>query len=158
MEINVKPRVRTLKLKNVCYVQRKGAYSESAKDAWQTVCDFIGRKRLWGWRTEFIGISYDDPTVTEASELRYDACVTVRKQTEPEEGIGFKTIPGGKYAIFRYKGPYDNLNDVYAGIYKNWLPQSGYELRDAHGFEKYMNHPEKTKPENLLTEIYVPVL
>ncbi|MFH0893192.1 MAG: AraC family transcriptional regulator [Bacteroidota bacterium] len=158
MEINVKPKIRTLKPKKVCYVQMTGDYNNSASEAWKVLCDYISRKKLWGWRTEFIGISHDDPTIMEASELRYDACITIRKEAEAENEINYKTLDGGLFAIFRYKGPYENFNQVYQGIYKNWLPQSGYELRDSPGFEKYLNHPDKTKPENLLTEIYVPLV
>ncbi|NOY94898.1 MAG: GyrI-like domain-containing protein [Chlorobi bacterium] len=37
------------------------------------------------------------------------------------------------------------------------MPESGIELRDAPCFEKYLNLPEKTRPEKLLTEIYMPI-
>jgi AraC family transcriptional regulator len=49
-----------------------------------------------------------------------------------------------------------------AGIYNRsilgkWLADSGMELRDTSCFEKYLNSPEKTRPEKLRTEIYIPV-
>jgi AraC family transcriptional regulator len=38
-----------------------------------------------------------------------------------------------------------------------WLPQSGRELRDAPCFEEYLNSPQNTRPEELLTVIHAPV-
>ncbi|MBI4646572.1 MAG: GyrI-like domain-containing protein [Bacteroidia bacterium] len=42
-------------------------------------------------------------------------------------------------------------------MYKSWLPKSGYELLDAPSFEKYLNNPNRTKPEKLKTQIYLPL-
>ena len=42
-------------------------------------------------------------------------------------------------------------------IWQNWLPESGYELRDVAVMEVYLNHPGKTKPDNLKTDIYLGV-
>lgn len=97
---------------------------------------------------ESIGISYDNPEITESEKCRYDACVSIKKEVAPEGEIGVQEIPGGKYEIFRYQGPYSNLGHVYNYIYRNWLPASNYKLRDAPSFDKYLNNPEKTSPKN----------
>lgn len=34
---------------------------------------------------------------------------------------------------------------------------SGYKISDARGYEVYLNNPGNTSPEELLTEICVPV-
>ena len=68
-----------------------------------------------------------------------------------------KEIPRGKYLVFRYKGPYSNLGAVYDTIYGHWIPESGYKISDARGYEVYLNNPGNTPPEELLTEICVPV-
>ena len=67
-------------------------------------------------------------------------------------------ISGGKYAVFSHKGPYTNLSDTYNAIFMEWLPDSGNELRNLPSFEIYLNRdPRRTKPENLKTEIYIPI-
>lgn len=66
-------------------------------------------------------------------------------------------LKGGKFAMFLYRGAYDNLDAVYNTIYSELLPESSLRLRNEHGFEKYLNHPGSTKPEKLKTEIYIPV-
>jgi AraC family transcriptional regulator len=38
-----------------------------------------------------------------------------------------------------------------------WLPRSGRELRSAPGFEVYFNDPNSTAPEDLVTDIHLPL-
>ncbi len=157
MELHLKPQIKTIKDKKVVYVQAIGKYDDSAGKAWDQLCEFMKQEKLFGFGLETIGIGHDDPSVTESDKLRYDACMTVKKDVKPKANVGVKIIEGGKYAIFKYKGPYTNLEQVYNYIFKNWLPCSNYELDDKPSFEKYLNNPEKHKPENYKTHIYVPL-
>lgn len=157
-KIMKKPKIKEIKSQKVIYVQCKGEYSESAKVAWDTLCNFMKKKKLWGFGTKFIGISYDDPTITETSKLRYEACITIKKVITPEGEIGIKEISGGKYAIFRHTGPYEKFSETYNYIFSNWLTNTKNELRNVPCFELYLNSPDKTKTENLKTDIYIPIL
>lgn len=157
-KMDLKPKIREIASMYVIYVNSIGAYEKKGTEqAWKKVCKFAEEKGLFGRSTEFIGISHDDPKVTEAEKLRYDACVVVEKKVEPQGEVGLKTIEGGKYAVFMHKGAYENFQNTYNFIYGSWLPESGMELRELPGFEKYLNSPDKTKPENLKTEIYIPI-
>jgi AraC family transcriptional regulator len=65
---------------------------------------------------------------------------------------------GGSYAKFLHKGAYENFKDTYAYIFNEWLLESHYKLQDKLCFEIYLNRdPRKTKPENLKTEVYIPI-
>ena len=154
---SLQPKFKEVKPKTVIYTRTLGNYNHSAGKAWNTVCEFAGKKKLFGFGTEFIGISHDDPKVTDAEKLRYDACIVVKKEVLPEGEIGIQEISGGKYAVFTHKGPYEKLENSYDYIFGKWLYESESELRNVPCFEKYLNEPEKIKPEKLLTEIYVPV-
>jgi AraC family transcriptional regulator len=157
-ESGLKPEFKTLKPAKVIFVQAIGDYNAiGTSKAWEKVCAFAEKNKLFGWKTEFIGISHDDPEITETEKLRYDACITVTKDVKPEGEIGIQEIEGGKYAVFIHKGPYAKLHDTYSKIFAQWLPVSNIELRNSPCFEKYLNEPEKTKPEKLKTEIYLPV-
>ncbi len=87
----------------------------------------------------------------------YDACITVRKGAKPEGDIGVKTIEGGKYAIFRHKGNYEKFNDSYNYIFGSLMTENNAERDDKPCFELSLNSPDKTKPEKLLTGIYIPL-
>jgi len=157
--MNIKPKIKKINAKKVIFYLSIGPYEgEGTAKAWEKVCDFASKKKLWGFGTEMIGISYDDPEITESEKLRYEACITVSKEVKAEGEIGFKMIDGGNYAIFRHRGAYENLSNTYNYIYKQWLPESGHELRDLPCFEAYLNDPAKTKPENLKTDIYIPLV
>lgn len=154
---NLQPKIKTIKTKKVVYARALGNYNQSAEKAWKTVCEFAETKKLFGFKTEFIGISHDDPKVTDSGKLRYDACVAISKDVKPEGEIGVQEVPGGKFAVFTHKGSYEKFESSYDYIFGKWLPESGNELRNVRSFEKYLNTPQDTKPEKLRTEIYVPI-
>jgi len=66
-------------------------------------------------------------------------------------------IPEGKYAIFTHRGPYEELKNSYHYIYGQWLAESKVKLRNQHCLQRYLNSPEDAQPEELLTEIMVPI-
>ena len=154
--MNLKPRFKEIKSIPVVYVHAIGDYN-NVGPAWEKLSKFMKEKKLFSFGVDFIGVSYDDPSVTETEKLRYDACASVKKEVKSEGEIGYKVLDGGLYAIFRHTGPYAEFSRTYDQIYLNWLPDSGYELRDAPPLEFYLNDPDRTKPENLKTDIYVPV-
>jgi len=153
----MKPEMRTREPVEVAYVRKTGKYSDSAMQAWQAVCDFGGPRGLLGPDTECIGISYDDPCVTPEDKLRYEACLSLKDKIQPEGEVGVQTIPGGRYAVFTHEGPYEKLIESYGYIFGQWLPASGENLRDCPVFEKYLNCPGTTPPEQLRTEIFLPL-
>lgn len=104
------------------------------------------------------GIGHDDPKVTDESKIRCDICVSYDDKTvKPEGEVVVKTIEGGKYAMFLHKGEYKSLNETYQVI-SDWIVKNEIKLRDLPMFERYLNRDlRRTRPENLKTEIYVPL-
>ncbi len=153
----MQPRIVDRKPTQVIYVRRTGPYAQAAGAAWQEVCQFAFPRQLVQQDAEMIGISYDDPEVTAADKLRYEACISVAQAVKPEGAVGVQTIAGGKYAVFLHQGPYDQLSETYRGIFGQWLPASGTALRDSPCLEIYLNDPQRTKPENLKTDICIPI-
>ena len=104
-----------------------------------------------------LGICHDDPEVTPPAKIRYDACVTVGDDFAASGGIQVQTVAGGEYAVTTHAGGYNTIGRTYAELLGQWVPRSGRELRDAPCFEVYLNSPESTAPEDLLTDIYAPL-
>lgn len=152
------PKVIELEPKKAIYIRLNGDYSSlDYSGVWSRLWNYVKENKLFSAGIEHIGISYDDPKVTESTKLRTDACLVIQKPVEPKGEIGVKEISGGKFLVFTYIGPYENLETVFNTIYGKYLPESGYELRVEHGFEKYVNNPNRTAPEKLKTEIYLPI-
>lgn len=154
----MKPEMREFPETKVLFVRRAGPYKEAAAAAWGTLCGFAYGRRLMSKDTLMIGIGHDNPEITVEDKIRFDACVTCSGNVKPEGEVGVQTIRGGRYAVFLHKGSYEELSETYRNIFADWLAASGFNLRDHPHFEVYLNRdPRRTKPENLRTEIWVPV-
>jgi AraC family transcriptional regulator len=109
-------------------------------------------------QTSFIGISHDDPRITDSDRLRYEACITIRATVKPKGDVGIQILKGGAYAVFLHRGTYERFSETYDRIFAEWLPASGYSLRNIPHFERYLNrNPKRTKPENMRTELFIPL-
>ncbi len=156
--IAVKPEIRSMPEQKVLFVRRTGKYEKAASEAWSALMKFAYSRKLMTKNTCGIGISHDDPNITPEEKIRYDACITIDRVVKPEGDVGIQTIAGGRYAMFLHRGAYERFEDTYRAIFSKWLPESGERLRDCPCFEVYLNRdPRRTKPENLKTEIYVPI-
>jgi AraC family transcriptional regulator len=118
---------------------------------------WAGQRGLFGPNTKVIGIGHDDPNSVPAEKLRFDCCITVGDNFQPEGEVGLQEIGGGEFAVITHRGAYEQLPDSYAFLYGFWLPASGRKVRAAPPFEVYHNSPRDTAPENLLTDINVPL-
>jgi len=152
----VKVEVKTIEPMRVVFVRHTGRYEEVG-EAWERLCDFAGANCLLGPDTRFFGASHDDPDVTPEDKIRYDACMTVDESVEGEGDIGVQTIGGGKYAVTLHEGAYDKLNETYAKLFGQWFASSEHEPGDLPCIEFYLNDPNSTEPEDLLTEVCVPI-
>ena len=154
----VKPEIRALAPQKVLFVRKTGPYARAAAEAWSVLMPFAWSRRIMTRETKTIGVSHDSPDITQEEKIRYDACITVKSVVKPEGEIGMQTIAGGRYAVFLHSGPYRNFNRTYDYIMAQWYPESGEKLRDLPCFEVYLNRdPQRTKPANLRTEIFVPI-
>lgn len=66
-------------------------------------------------------------------------------------------IEAGNWVVFDYQGSYDYLHQTWNQIYRAWLPQSNYVLRNTLPFEMYLNNPQDVDPTELLTQIWLPI-
>jgi AraC family transcriptional regulator len=57
----------------------------------------------------------------------------------------------------QHHGPYATLGSAYEWLYGKWLPQSGEEPRNAPPIELYVNDPRTTAPDQLRTDVRLPL-
>ncbi len=148
--------IKNMEPMRVAFVRHIGPYDQCGK-AWETLCMRVGARGGLGPGSRFIGLSHDDPDVTPPERIRYDACVTVPADFQPEGEVGVQVIEGGDYAVTVHHGPYERLSETYARLCGQWVPRNGRSIRAAPSVEIYLNAPERTRPEDLATEVYVPL-
>ena len=141
----------------VAFMRHVGPYGEVGA-TWDKFLPVLGKDGWLGGDSLILGLCHDDPEVTPPDKIRYDACVTVDEGFQPSGDIGVQVIPGGEYAVTTHFGSYDKLGETYTALLGQWLPRSGRELRSTPCFEVYLNDPQSTEPEDLITDIYAPLL
>ncbi len=123
--------------------------------------------KLVAWRREngvrpdqgkTIGIHYSDPATTAAEAYRLDVCVTFDGEVAPNpHGVIPKVIPGGRCARIRHYGTREYIAEA-EFIYREWLPESGEQLRDFPPFFHYVNVGPDVRDEDMITDVYLPIV
>jgi len=153
---NMNVEIQQLNPMRVAFLRHVGPYNEVGA-TWDRLLTLMGKDGYIGGDTMMLGICHDDPEITPSSKIRYDACVTVADDFQPNDEIQVQVVVGGEYARTTHAGPYNGLGRTYSELLGQWIPRSGRELRDVPCFEVYLNDPQGTAPEDLLTDIYAPI-
>jgi AraC family transcriptional regulator len=100
----------------------------------------------------------DSPHRTPQDRLRSDAAISVSEHSALPPQLAEQRIAAGTYARTVHRGPYDTLGDMWARFMGDWLPASGRRVGPGVSYEIYRNNPTNTPKEQLVTELYVPVI
>lgn len=132
--------------------------------------DEIGQvfDQLWSWvganavpAGRSIGIYWDNPDFTPAARLRSAACAELPQESVIDTAgtpITKGCIAGGTYATTTFVGPYEQLAPVWSR-FTNYIERDlGRAISQNPAFEIYLNDPSNTAPENLITELYMPIV
>jgi AraC family transcriptional regulator len=153
---SMKVEIKNIEKMHVAFVRHVGSYDQVG-EAWNHLCMYLGKAGYLGSGSQFVGICYDDPDVTASEKIRYDACITVDESFEPQVDIAVQEIGGGEYAVTTHFGPYNKLGQTYNKLFGQWLLNSNRQLRSEPCLEFYLNDPDGTEPEDLLTDICLPL-
>ena len=153
---SMKVEIKNIEKMRVAFVRNVGPYDQVG-EAWDRLCMHLGKAGYLGSGSQFVGICYDDPDVTAPEKIRYDACITVDESFVTEGDIALQIIGGGEYAVTTHFGPYNNLGLTYNKLFGQWLLNSDRKLRSEPCLEFYLNDPDGTEPQDLLTDICLPL-
>ena len=138
-----------------------GPYQESAPRAWRHLwsnvnADLVLRDKV----RRVIGYGLDNPAQTAPDKIRYRANVVFADATDlkPLDGIETDTIPGGDYMIHRMQGAYSQMPATFGRLFEEITTVRGLEPDFCRPFlEIYLNSPDDTTPDELLTDLCIPV-
>ncbi|MDE7386690.1 MAG: AraC family transcriptional regulator [Muribaculaceae bacterium] len=73
--------------------------------------------------------------------------------------IGWRKFIGHKYVVFTHKGDYKRLSDFYSSSLHTLLNRTDIQIeKSILIMEKYLNSPIDTPTEELITEIWIPII
>lgn len=98
-----------------------GNYSDLDK-AWERFCKEASLRHLINKDSKFIGISYDDPLITDENRCIYDMCIKVERISS----ISVHKTQEGQYACYSFYDKIENLGKAFNEIFSLWMPYSGY--------------------------------
>ena len=142
---------------HVAYLRYIGPYGPGVSQHWAKFRRWAKARDLVKKETATLGISHDDPSITPPEKCRYDACVTVPADFKPEAGVNLADIPGGKYAVLRFAGSGREIGPAWTSIYRDWLPDSGYQPDDRPCFELYEERHQCQSGGGFACDICIPV-
>jgi AraC family transcriptional regulator len=150
------PIIKTIPDLHLAYIRHTGSY-DKVGSSFQKLMFWAATHLVLKLKPVTIGIVHDNPDLTAEQHIRFDACVLLSKEIKPNGEIGYKKIEGGKFAVFTYKGAYDGFYPVYDYIYNVCLFDNKFDLADKPALEWYIKSPPFNKPENFVTDFYVPI-
>ena len=121
--------------------------------------------QVWSWAEAtdtlqhlqgIYGIQLDDPASVPVDELRYDAGLALGVTSAPEP-FRVLRLPAGEFACLRHFGSYDGLEAATQYVVGEWLLSSGREPADFPVFHNFINDPDQTPVDELITDILLPL-
>jgi AraC family transcriptional regulator len=117
-----------------------------------------------------ISLYPDEPLGANDARCRYIAGVLFGYDLATQQGecrqpevalsahMAWMPIAAGRFAVFRHRGPPQTLFRAWQAIYREWLPGSGQVMRRAVPMELQLSSLDDVPPEEVTTEIWLPVV
>lgn len=149
--------VKTVRSLNVAFIESHLGDEDAIPNAFKTLTRWAAPRDLITADTQYIGIPLDMPFFTEFERCRFRACISVQEAFPASKETGFMNIPDGRYATYLFTGTIQNVFRSLVTFRHGWLDQSGYQIAEITGFERYAGNPAKTPYESINRRIFIPV-
>jgi AraC family transcriptional regulator len=103
----------------------------------------------------FIGVYFNDPRKVKPEELKWNLGFQVNKDANVQPPLKKAEFKHKTVAVYLHIGPYENMDKAYEKIFK-YVQDNGYKIVWPL-YDKYFNNPMEVKPEELKTEMIVPL-
>lgn len=136
------------------YIRIFGRYGEEEpyERTWNKLIGFLKENQVLTPDTRFIGLSFDDPNVTDPHQCRFYACASVQKKIISTGEFGTILLREGKYAVYTLTGSYSGLQELYNNISVNFK----HTIRHGMTFEEYITRSTGNNQEPI-TKVYIPI-
>ncbi len=138
---------------------------EFEEDNWNKIERFVATKFPKAQIIGYVGFAIDRYIADDSesgifiSGILYRGISTQDLKQDMIGEIGWRPIHSGKYAVFINRGSYDNLDAFYSQVISNIHQLKNLKIDISNPImEKYLNSPSDTSEEELITELWIPLL
>jgi len=147
---------------SVAYIRNIGSYDFKIGFAWKRLMAWARKNDLVSGSSHRLSCSWDSPELTPDGKLRYDACIilpadidaSIRKNAP----VSFRSIEGGRYAVFLFEGNLSDLTSFYDTVYGDLLPRSDLRLRESIGYRVHFETAAEQMRGICRQELRVPLV
>jgi AraC family transcriptional regulator len=103
----------------------------------------------------FMGVYYNNPRKVKPEELKWDIGFQVSSDVKVGPPLKKKEFTKKTAAVYLYIGPYEKMGAAYDKVFK-YAEDNGYKILWPT-YDKYLNNAMQVKPEELKTQVIVPL-
>lgn len=106
------------------------------------------------------GIPYDDRRFDPPAAARFECCVALDCTVDVPAELRLLQLGGGPHLVLHHRGAYDRLDPLMDAAYQAVMSSGGlseWSFADRPPFHCYLNDPEMTAEQDLLTDIVIPL-
>ncbi|MFC0154691.1 GyrI-like domain-containing protein [Xanthomonas dyei] len=146
--------VQTLEPFELVVLRKRGSFDDLDR----------GFGRIAGWAERvgvieqlhaLIGIPLSDHRDVSPAQHVFECGIAFATHIAP---LQLRVLGEGAHAVLRHTGSYAGMEQALDGLLADWLPGSGYALRDAPLHYLYLDDPETVAETELRADVRVPVV
>jgi AraC family transcriptional regulator len=130
--------IRVFRETRVAYMRYVGPYGAARiAELWYRFEPWCAARGLRSPRHRMFGIAQDNPNFTPPERTRYDACIEVDADFQPEGDVAVQTIPAGRHACTPFTGKAVEIRAAWIRFLTVTLPDQGLMPEWAPAIEMY---------------------
>jgi DNA gyrase inhibitor GyrI len=149
MQLTEKPVVVTWPATHYVFIEKIGPFKNTAQQAWQELHRLLPQVPKEDQIQKYFAL-YKVP------QQIYRAGVSLAAPPKNlPSGLSYELFDGGKYSKFVLTGSWSNLPQASGQVFE-MVSQQEIPVRDDFNIEHYLNKPDSTPEDQLITEILIP--
>jgi AraC family transcriptional regulator len=145
---------------SLAFVRVQGGYLEpqSLVDGYLRLQSWIETAAIDRRASLLLGMSMDDPDIVPLHECRYDFCCTVPLGTSSDAIVARRQLPATRWAVLPCEGTLADVGEAWAYLFRDWLPQSGWQAAALPAMEVFHRRPEEIGWDRFDLDCCLPVV
>ncbi len=139
-----------------CCIVHKGPISDISSVIGQLIQAMQEQNIFSAIRGPMVAVYHKAQTPVDSPDLSWEVGFIVTEQAMPQAPLIKKIWSHSTVAVATHVGPYQQLGETIEKLVA-WVGAQGYAANDPL-LERYLNSPMQVKPQELRTEIWIPVV